>query len=125
MPERNGNSIAVKLLSVVLAMILWSFVVWERPVERRVSVPVRLVNRAAGMTSTGAPPFVEAVVSGPWLPVALLKSEGLSLDLDLSGAGEGVTAFPGLEQRLGLPEYLRVARISPARIEVRLERPKR
>ncbi len=120
MPERNGTSLMVKLLSGVLALTFWLFVTWERSVERPVSVPVRLHNRAVGMTSSGAPPFVEAVISGPWLTVTLLKPEELTLDLDLSGAGEGVTAFPALEQQLGLPQGVRVTRILPARIELRL-----
>jgi hypothetical protein len=111
---------AVKFLSGVLALILWAFVTWERPAERRVSVPVSLVNFDAGMTSSGVPQFVDVVVSGPWLPVMIMRPKGLAIKLDLAGAGEGITVFPGLERRLPLPEYLKVARISPARIEVRL-----
>lgn len=120
MPERGETSFAVKLLSAVLALILWAFVTWERPVERRLSVPVKMVNCAPGLAVTGVPRFVEVVVSGPWLPVMLMKSKVLAMELDLSGAGEGITAFPGLERRLPLPEYLKIIRISPARIEIRL-----
>jgi hypothetical protein len=54
-----------------------------------------------------------------------MRPKGLAMKLDLVGVGEGVTVFPGLERRLELPEYLTVARISPDRIEVRLEKPKR
>ena len=125
MPERSGTTFTVKLLSAVLALILWSFVTWERPAERRFSVPVTLVNLDAGMTSSGVPPFVEVVVSGPWLPVMIMRPKGLAMKLDLVGVGEGVTVFPGLERRLALPEYLKVDRISPARIEVRLEKSER
>ena len=125
MPERSGTSFAVKLFSGVLALILWAFVTWERPAERRFSVPVRLVNLASGMTSTDVPQFVEVIVSGPWLPVMLMKSKGHAVELDLAGAGEGVTAFPGLERRLTLPEYFTVTRISPDRIEVRLVKSER
>ena len=120
MPERSGTSFAVKLLSVVLALILWVFVTWERPVERRFPVPVKIVNVAAGLAATGVPQFVQVVVSGPWLSVMLMKSKGLTMELDFAGAGEGLTAFAGMERWLPLPEYLKVIRISPARIEVRL-----
>jgi hypothetical protein len=120
MPERNLNSMAVKLLSGGLALILWAFVTWERPAERRVSVPVSLVNLDTEMTSSGVPQFVDVVVSGPWLPVMIMRPNALAIKLDLAGAGEGITVFPGMERRLPLPEYLKVARISPARIEVRL-----
>ena len=125
MPERSGTSFAIKLLSVVLALILWVFVTWERPFERRFSVPVKLVNVAEGLAATGVPQFVEGLVSGPWLPVMLMKSKELAMDLDLAGAGEGLTAFPGLERRLPLPENLKIIRISPARIEVRLVKTER
>lgn len=125
MPERTGTTFTVKLLSVVLALILWAFVTWERPAERRFSVPVKLVNLAAGMTTTTPLRSVEVVVSGPWLPVMLMKPNELAMELDLAGAGEGITAFPELERRFPLPEYLKVTRISPARIEVRLVKPER
>jgi YbbR domain-containing protein len=120
MPERNVTSWGVKLLSVLLALLFWFFVTWERPVQRTVTVPVRVLNSAPGMTCTGAPPSVQVVISGPRLTVALLRPEELSLDLDLSGAGEGVTVFPALEPLMGLSQELRATRISPARIELRL-----
>ena len=124
MPERNSSAITIKVLSGVLALILWTVVTWERPAERRFSVPLRLVNLPAGLMTTGSvPKTVEVIVSGPRLPITLLNSGRLALDLDLAGAGEGVTTFPGLERRLTLPDNLRVIRMSPALIEVRLAAP--
>ncbi len=125
MSERTATSPAVKLLSVLLALIFWLFATWERPLQRTISVPVRVVNGAAGMTPSGVPPFVQVVISGPRLIVALLRSDDLVIDLDLSGAGEGVTLFPGVEQRLALPKDLKVVRIYPARMEVRLSKSER
>ena len=124
MPERNSSAITIKVLSGVLALMLWTVVTWERPAERRLSVPIRLVNLPAGLMTTGSvPKTVEVIVSGPRLPITILNSGRLALDLDLAGAGEGVTTFPGLERRLTLPDNLRVIRISPALIEVRLAAP--
>lgn len=125
MPERNGASRAVKLLSGVLALIFWAFVTGERPVERRVSVRIRLLNHAVGMMSTVVPPSVDAVIAGPWLPVTLLKPEELTMDLDLSGVGAGGAVFSGIEQFLRLPRDIKVIRMHPARIEVRLAKPGR
>ena len=121
MPDRSGSAMTIKVLSGVLALILWAVVTWERPAERRFSVPLRLVNLPAGLMATGSvPQAVDVIVSGPRLPVMLLASGSIALDLDLAGAGEGVTTFPGLDRRLTLPDNLRVVRISPALIEVRL-----
>jgi hypothetical protein len=120
MPERSRTSLGVKFLSVVLALFLWLSVSGERAVERRISVPVRLLNRPASLWPTGAPPVVDVVISGPWLTVELLKPELLTLDLDLWGAGAGVTAFPQPEHFLRLPQDVRAVRIFPARIDVRL-----
>lgn len=122
MPERNRNSRAVTLLSAILALVIWTYVTWERTAERRISVPVRC-RTLAGVTATGAPAVADVVVSGPRLSVALLKPEGLIIDLDLSGAREGVSVFPAPEQHLRLPEGLNVVRMHPGRIEVRLARP--
>lgn len=122
MPERNGTMLPVKLLSGVLALVIWAFVTGERPVERRVSVPVRFLNIPAELTSAGGPPFTDVVVSGPRLPLALLNPGSLSLDLDLAGKGAGMTVFTDLERRLVMPAGFRVVRLSPARIEVLLKK---
>lgn len=120
MPERTASATTIRLLSLLLALLLWTFVTGERPAERRCSVPVRCRNVAPGLAATGAPPSVEAVLSGPWLSLHLLPPESLVIDLDCAGAGAGVTAFPAVEQCLILPPALRVTRVSPARIDIRL-----
>ena len=120
MPERTASAATVRLLALLLALLLWIFVTGERPAERSFSVPVRCRNVAPGLAATGAPSSVEAALSGPWLSVHLLPPESLEIDLDCAGAAAGVTAFPAVEQRLVLPPALRVTRVSPARIEVRL-----
>ena len=120
MGERSTKSYAVMLLSGVLALILWCFVTWELPAERRFLVPVRVVNAAPGMIITGLPSRLQVVVSGPRLPLTLISSRMGGVDLDLVGIGEGVTVFPVVERLLKIPPHLNIVMISPARIELRL-----
>jgi len=123
MPERTQHRFVIRSLSVVLALVLWFFVTWERPAERRFSVPLLLVNIPAGLTVSGAvPQTVDVTVSGPRLPLILLNPVGRAVYLDLATSGEGITAFPNLERSLSLPDQLRVTGISPARIEVQLQK---
>jgi YbbR domain-containing protein len=68
------------------------------------------------------PEAVAVTLSGPRALLIHLGPEELSLPLDLAGLKPGVTSFKRLEENLKAPGGLVVTRISPATIDIRLER---
>jgi hypothetical protein len=68
------------------------------------------------------PDAVAVTLSGPRALLVRLAPTDLSLPLELSGLKPGVTYFKRLEENLKAPSGLVVTRISPATIDIRLER---
>jgi YbbR domain-containing protein len=117
------ENLALKLLSLAFAVILWFFVMGEQRHEVAHVVAVDYRNLPRGLTIANEVPAAVAVtLSGPRALLVHLGPDDLSLPLDLSGLKPGVTSFKRLEENLKAPGGLVVTRISPASIDIRLER---
>ncbi|NLC71071.1 MAG: YbbR-like domain-containing protein [Desulfuromonadaceae bacterium] len=113
---------SVKLLSLFLALILWFFVTGEQTSEIGFSVPLELKNIPKGlMVVNDVPSVVDVRVSGPRTILSNLRPSDFSLTVDLKGAHAGVTSFGRLENRIQVPSALKISRLSPSILDVRLE----
>lgn len=116
---------ALKLLSLVFALILWFFVMGERKLERSYAVPLEMKNVPAEMmVANDVPSLVEVRISGPRTLLMNLHSEDLRIVIDLKDLSSGLTSFRRLEERLNIPAPLKVTRLSPSYIDVRMARVK-
>ena len=117
------ENLALKLLSLSFAVILWFFVMGEQRHEVSHVVPVEYRNLPKGLVIANEVPTAVAVtLSGPRAQLAHLGPEELMLPLDLSGLKPGEVSFKSLAENLRAPTGLVVTRISPATIDLRLER---
>jgi YbbR domain-containing protein len=113
----------LKLLSLAFALVLWFFVMGEQRLERSCSVPLELKNMPVGvMVANDIPSHIEVRISGPRTLLMNLHPEDIGISVDLKGLRPGLTTFKRLEERLDLPGPLKVTRLSPSYIDVRLER---
>lgn len=113
----------LKVLSFLLAVLLWLSVTGATEGETAVTVPVRFRNLAPQLVvTTKVPSAIEVRVAGPKLRLLRLAGEHLTVTLDLQGAGEGDVTFADLERSVALPAGLRITRVYPATVELRLAR---
>ncbi len=120
------NNLSLKLLALLLAVSLWLLATGAKDSERDLSIPLALRNLPAGLSVAGPlPDTVEVTVSGPRIRLLGLRSEELSLSLDLRNLREGTVTFSGMEKRLRIPPGITVMRIYPAVIDVKLVRTQR
>lgn len=113
----------LKLMSLGFALVLWFFVMGERRVEVGYQIPLELLNVPEGMVVTSETPnVVEVRLSGPRALLSSLDDKNVRISLDLSGLKSGGSTVRRLEDHLRLPFGVRVTRIAPATLEVRLER---
>jgi YbbR domain-containing protein len=120
------NNISLKLLALLLAVALWLLATGAKDSERDLSIPLALRNLPAGLSVAGPlPDTVEVTVSGPRIRLLGLRTEELSLSLDLRNLREGTVTFSGMEKRLRIPPGITVMRIYPAVIDVKLVRMQR
>ncbi|KIH77098.1 YbbR-like protein [Geoalkalibacter ferrihydriticus] len=114
---------SLKLLSLVFALILWFFVIGERQVEIGFTVPIEYINVPQGMMiANEVPNLVDIRLTGPRTLLVNLSSGDISFSVDLADLKPGLTSFKRLEERLDIPGGLKVTRISPSFVDVRLER---
>ena len=113
----------LKLISLVFALLLWMFIMGERRLEVGYLVPLELQNIPAQlMVANEVPSLVDVRVSGPRTLLMKVSPNDISIVVDLTDLKPGLTTFKRLEERLNLPSGLRVTRLSPSFIDLKLER---
>lgn len=116
------NNWHLKLMSMMFAIVLWLFIVGEQKLERGFTVPLELTNLPEGMMVTSeVPSHLDVRIIGPRTLLVNQEPDELSISVDLKGLKDGVTTFRRLEDRINLPGGMRVSRIFPSSIEIRLE----
>lgn len=117
------ENLLLKLISLAFALVLWFFVMGEQRHEVSHLVPVDYRNLPKGLViANEVPAVVTVTVSGPRALLTRLSPEEISLPLDMADLSPGTTSFRRLDEKLRAPNGLVVTRISPAGIDVRLER---
>ncbi len=121
MRERLAGNFGLKVLSLLLAALLWLSVTAATEGEVAVKVPVHIRNLAPRLAlATKAPSSIELRIAGPKIRLLSLAKERLATDLDLQGVGEGGVTFADVARYVALPGGLRVTRVYPATIELKL-----
>jgi len=113
----------LKLVSLAFALVLWFFVMGESRMEVNYIVPLEYQNLPQGlMIANEVPTSVALRISGPRALQGNLRPGDIRLAVDLTGLSAGVTSFKRLEENLNIPSGLKITRISPSYVDVKLER---
>ena len=121
--ETTSKTMFLRFLSLGVALLLWLFVTYGRDATLVLQVPPEIRALPPGLGVVGElPPPVAVTVCGPRFQIRRLAAAQIKLPLDLSGAREGRVAFPDLERLVCLPAGVRITRITPAALELRLEK---
>ncbi len=124
--EKLTENWVLKLVSLVFALMLWFFVMGERRQEIGFPVPLNLVNIPEGlMVANEVPNLIDVRISGPRTLLMNLSPQDISISVDLRDLKPGVTSFKRLDERLNIPSALKVTRLSPSYVDVKLERIRR
>jgi len=122
MIQKLLNNWHLKLLSLLFATVLWLFIVGEQKLERGFSVPLELKNLPEHMMVTNeVPSHIDVRIIGPRTLLVNQDPDQLSIGVDLKGLKEGVTTFRRLEDLINLPGGMKVTRLFPSYIDIKLE----
>lgn len=112
----------LKLLSLAVALIIWTVVVNAEKSEIVLSVPVEFQEVPDNLeVAQGRPQSVEARVRGLRLALSRLSGDDLRAVVDLSGARPGESAVRLLPEHVRAPLGVQVLGVSPSRIRVVLK----
>lgn len=113
----------LKLTSLAFAVMLWFFVMGERRLELAYIVPIEYRGLSQElMIANEVPSSVDVRISGPRALLMNLSPSDISIAVDLKGLSAGMTSFRRLEESMNIPGGLKVTRLSPSFVDVKLER---
>ena len=113
----------LKLVSLLIALVLWVRVVGSEQNEGNYKVGVVIVNLPKELVLLGnVPQNINVRMTGPRAVMSSLDEKKLNYTLDLTGMQEGATAFEILPSKLGLPRGVEVTQISPSKILLQSDR---
>jgi hypothetical protein len=117
------RTLGVKLLSLLLAVLIWLGMVLERPGQVKITAKVRPEHLPAGLWLSAPPPAeVEVTVAGPKIRLLLLPLRQTTCLLDLSHASAGATSYVPQQESFDLDSEQKVVRVFPSTISLTLEK---
>ena len=122
-PAWLHENMGLRIMALVLALLLWAYVTGGGETDRVTTARVETIHLPAGLVVVGNPvEQVELRLAGPRLLLAKIAADHLTIPLDLGGVREGSVSFASLETRLPMPAGVRITRVYPSTIELRLVR---
>ncbi|HWR40811.1 MAG TPA: CdaR family protein [Patescibacteria group bacterium] len=120
MHKKVERNLATKMLALVLAMILWLYVMNEQnpPIDAAFTVPLEVRNVTTDFLVADAPESVRIKVRGPRNVIAGLQGQEIKSFIDLKGLNEGRHS---VKVNAVLPTNLELAEISPDKVSLRLD----
>jgi hypothetical protein len=120
--EFFAANLGLKLLSLVVAVLLWGYVIGQGQLEVNLVVPLELRNLPPSLSVTGeVADYVDVRVSGRESRVKRLTPREVTVALDLSGAGPGRHVYLLGSEAVTLPPNVRVVSLRPQRVGLTLE----
>jgi YbbR domain-containing protein len=115
--------LGLKVLSLVIALVLWMVVSGEETVERGLRVPLELQQVAPGLELTGdIPTTVDLRVRGPAGTLGRLTAGDVVAVLDLRSAVEGRRLFTLTPEQMRVPFGVEVVQVTPSAVAMVFER---
>ena len=116
------DNLGLKLLSLVLAAVLWAVVLGEQKVEVTVNVPVRLDVPQRLLLVNDPADTLEVRLRGPKTLVTSVTAREISVGEWPVKLTEGENTIPIREALIRVPRGIQVVDVSPRRVRIVLER---
>jgi len=116
------DNLPLKLFSLLLASLVWLFVMGEEHSERSYTVPVQISRLADGLVLLNEEDYVvEVQVSGPRGILNNLSDNTFTATLDLVPYGKGEVDVAIPREAIKAPKGVNITRIRPATVRVHLD----
>jgi YbbR domain-containing protein len=113
----------LKIISLILAVILWVFVKSKSGGEVGLVVPLEFYRVPSNVIVTQvSDEAINVRVNGSFMQLERLPSREIRARIDLSRARPGTNSFDILPDNFNIPRGLKVTQISPSSVKVELDR---
>ncbi len=113
----------LKLLSLVIGVSLWYFVVGEDQVDMIVTIPLELHNLPANLVIANQyKKDIEVAIRGPRRLIQEMRQQNISRPVDLSKAEPGTVIIQNYSDSIPFPQGIAVQRVQPTNITLLVDR---
>ncbi|HWR44441.1 CdaR family protein [Sporomusa sp.] len=119
-PPGETKNFTPKILAIILAIVLWLYVMNEQnpPIESSFTIPLEVRNAATSYVVVDAPDTVRVKIRGPRSIVAGVLNKDLKAYIDVKGLTEG---RHNLKVSAALPSSLEVVEVNPDTVQFKLD----
>lgn len=117
LPKKN---LTAKIIALIMAIILWVYVMNEQNplVETSMEIPLEVRNLSSSVMATDIPEIVRVKVRGPRALIVGLGQKDIKAYIDLKGLGDGRNS---LTVTANIPLNVELVEVSPSDINFRLD----
>lgn len=113
----------LKLLSLVIGISLWNFVVGEDQVEVILTIPLELRNMPADLVIANQyRKDIEVALRGTRRLIQEIRQQNISRPVDLSKAQPGTMLISNTPETIAIPRGINVQRVQPSSITLQVDR---
>ncbi len=115
------TNIWLKLASLVIAVILWFFVILSGRSEKTIDIPVNFVNLPTKLEVVDFPETVRISIEGQESMLKDLKKNNVNAVIDLSEVKTGKSFITITRENIALPQMLTIKNIEPETVSLMIE----
>jgi len=115
------TNIWLKLTSLILAIILWIFVILSGRADVTIDIPVNFINLPSKLEVVDFPETISVSIEGQERILKTLKKSNLNALIDLSDAKTGKSFFTISRDNIELPKMMVITNIDPETVSVMIE----
>ncbi len=123
MPSFLTRNWIEKLVSLLLAVLLWVYVTGQQKSEMSFTVPLELANIPASVEVVNEPPsYITIRLRGNSRELSSTKPGKIKVILDLKNVKEGTNVYHVSRDQVTLPRGLTVTKINPTKLVIKTEK---
>ncbi len=115
------TNIWLKLTSLILAIILWFFVILSGRADMTIDIPVSFINLPAKLEVVDFPETINVSIEGQERILKDLKKSDVNAVIDLSEAKTGKSFFTISRENIELSKMLTIRNIDPETVSLKIE----
>ncbi|MBC7690147.1 MAG: hypothetical protein H7222_00110 [Methylotenera sp.] len=117
-----SSNLGTKIISIIIAVVLWVVVLGSRNVEVSKDIPLEIVTPSDLVTSNDVPEKITFRLAGPKAFLrAILDRREEPIRVNLSGAKAGLVTYRFFADNIRLPIGVKVISVNPTAILIKLE----
>ena len=117
------ENILLKVISLLMAIVLWVVVSGERDTEWAYLIPLELKNMPDNLVVTNdIPGFLDVKIQGAKSFMMEISPQEMTVEINVAGLKVGSNFFPVNPGHLKVPRGTKVTRISPSYVTLKVEK---